>query len=125
MYSSLVAVIIGGSAGCVARWLLALKLNNLFPNLPIGTLLVNLIGGFIIGGAMVFFIKNPSIDPAWRTLITTGFCGGLTTFSTFSAEVVVMLQEGKLGWAAITIGAHVVGALLMTFAGYGLVNRIL
>lgn len=93
MYSSLLAVIIGGSVGCVARWLLALKLNSLFPNLPIGTLLVNLIGGFIIGGAIAFFIKSPSLDPAWKLLITTGFCGGLTTFSTFSAEVVFMLQQ--------------------------------
>lgn len=124
MYSSLFAVIIGGSLGCVARWLLALKLNSLFPNLPIGTLLVNLIGGFIIGGAIAFFIKSPGLDPAWKLLITTGFCGGLTTFSTFSAEVVFMLQEGRIGWAATTITAHVVGSLLMTFAGYGLTNRM-
>lgn len=124
MYSSLLAVNIGGSVGCVARWLLALKLNSLFPNLPIGTLLVNLIGGFIIGGAIAFFIKSPSLDPAWKLLITTGFCGGLTTFSTFSAEVVFMLQQGRVGWAATTISAHVLGSLLMTFAGYGLINRV-
>lgn len=123
MYSSLLAVIVGGSVGCVGRWLIGLKFNAVFPNLPLGTLLVNLIGGFIIGGAMAFFIKNPNIDPAWRLLITTGLCGGLTTFSALSAEVVTMLQEGRLGWAATTIAVHVAGSLLMTFTGYALVDK--
>ena len=125
MYSSLFAVVIGGSLGCVGRWLLAIKLNGLFANLPLGTLLVNLVGGFIIGMAMAFFIRFPSLDPAWKLLITTGFCGGLTTFSTFSAEVVFMLQEGRPGWAAATVGAHVLGSLLATFAGYALVAELL
>lgn len=124
MYTSLLAVIVGGSVGCVGRWLIGLKFNAVFPNLPLGTLLVNLIGGFIIGGAMAFFIKNPNIDPAWRLLITTGLCGGLTTFSAFSAEVVTMLQEGRLGWAATTIAVHVAGSLLMTFAGYALIDKL-
>lgn len=124
MYSSLLAVIVGGSIGCVSRWLLSVKLNDLYPNLPIGTLVVNLIGGFIIGMAMAFFVRHPGLDPAWKLLITTGLCGGLTTFSAFSAEVVLMLQDGRVGWAAITISAHVVGALLMTFAGYLLMSRI-
>ncbi|EPV8081984.1 fluoride efflux transporter CrcB [Pseudomonas aeruginosa] len=124
MYSSLLAVIVGGSIGCVSRWLLSVKLNDLYPNLPIGTLLVNLVGGLIIGMAMAFFVRHPGLDPAWKLLITTGLCGGLTTFSAFSAEVVLMLQDGRIGWAAITISAHVVGALLMTFAGYLLMSRI-
>lgn len=124
MYTSLLAVIVGGSVGCVGRWLIGLKFNAVFPNLPLGTLLVNLIGGFIIGGAMAFFIKNPNIDPAWRLLITTGLCGGLTTFSAFSAEVVTMLQEGRLAWAATTIAVHVAGSLLMTFAGYALIDKL-
>jgi CrcB protein len=84
MLKSLIAVIVGGSAGCVIRWLLSVRLNALFPNLPPGTLLVNLTGGFIIGGALAFFTRQPHLDPTWRLLITTGLCGGMTTFSTFS-----------------------------------------
>ncbi|MGY2294267.1 fluoride efflux transporter CrcB [Pseudomonas sp. CBSPBW29] len=124
MYKSLFAVIIGGSFGCVLRWALALKFNGAFPSMPLGTLLVNLIGGLIIGCAMAFFIKMPDLDPAWRLLVTTGFCGGLTTFSTFSAEIVFMLQEGRFGWAAATVLTHVLGSLLMTFIGFGLVTAL-
>lgn len=101
-----------------------MKLNGLFPNLPLGTLLVNLVGGFIIGIAMVFFTRFPNLDPAWKLLITTGFCGGLTTFSAFSAEVVFMLQQDRLGWAAVSVMAHVVGSLLMTFAGFYVVSKL-
>jgi CrcB protein len=75
MLKSLIAVIVGGSAGCVIRWLLSVRLNVLFPHLPPGTLLVNLIGGFIIGGALAFFTRQPHLDPCWRLLITTGLCG--------------------------------------------------
>ncbi|UFH50899.1 fluoride efflux transporter CrcB [Pseudomonas sp. KNUC1026] len=124
MYSSLLAVIIGGSAGCVLRWVMGLRFNGLFPYLPMGTLFVNLIGGFIIGGAMAFFTRYPNLDPAWRLLITTGFCGGLTTFSTFSAEVVAMLQQGRYGWALATALVHVVGSVVMTIAGFALVQRL-
>lgn len=124
MYSSLLAVIIGGSAGCVLRWVMGLRFNALFPYLPMGTLLVNLIGGFIIGGAMAFFTRYPNLDPAWRLLITTGFCGGLTTFSTFSAEVVAMLQQGRYGWALATALVHVIGSVVMTIAGFALVQRL-
>ncbi|MBD1551660.1 fluoride efflux transporter CrcB [Pseudomonas typographi] len=124
MYNGLFAVIIGGSAGCVLRWFMGLRFNALFPQLPLGTLLVNLIGGFIIGCAMAFFSRYPNVDPAWRVLITTGFCGGLTTFSTFSAEVVSMLQQGRYGWALATVAVHVLGSLAMTIAGFALVQRL-
>lgn len=124
MYSSLFAVVVGGSLGCVARWLLAIKLNHLFPNLPLGTLLVNLVGGFIVGMAMAFFLKFPAASPEWKLLVATGFCGGLTTFSAFSAEVVLMLQQGRTAWAAVTVVTHVVGSLLMTFGGYHVMSRI-
>ncbi|NIE73179.1 fluoride efflux transporter CrcB [Pantoea sp. Ap-967] len=122
MYISLLSVIVGGSTGCVLRWWFGLRFNALFPGMPLGTLLVNLIGGFVIGGAMAYFLRWPNLDPAWRLLITTGFCGGLTTFSTFSTEVLSMLMHGRYGWAAATVSAHVVGSLLMTFAGFALVR---
>ncbi|MCW9331431.1 fluoride efflux transporter CrcB, partial [Klebsiella pneumoniae] len=101
MYKSLFAVVIGGSIGCVIRWILSMRLNALFPNLPPGTLVVNLVGGFIIGMALAFFVRQPHLDPAWKFFITTGICGGMTTFSTFSAEVVVLLQNGNYAWAVI------------------------
>lgn len=82
-----------------------------------GTLAANLIGAYIIGLAMGYFLQTPGISPEWRLLIITGFCGGLTTFSTFSAEVVTLLQEAELGWAAGTIVVHVSGSLILTFAG--------
>ncbi|MDV7214140.1 fluoride efflux transporter CrcB [Azotobacter beijerinckii] len=124
MYTSFLAVVVGGSLGCVLRWVLSLKLNGIFAGLPLGTLMVNLIGGLIIGGAMAFFTKMPNLDPAWRLFITTGFCGGLTTFSAFSAELMAMIQEGQLGWAAATLATHVVGSLLMTFTGFALVSAL-
>jgi len=81
----------------------------------------NLIG-FVFGAAMAFFMGWPNLDPAWRLLITTGFCGGLTTFSTFSAEVLSMLMHGRYSWAAAPVSALVLGSLLMTFAGFALVR---
>lgn len=125
MIKSLIAVVIGGSAGCVVRWLLGIRLNALFPELPPGTLLVNLVGGFIIGAAMAWFLRNPQIDPAWKLLITTGLCGGMTTFSTFSLEIVTLIQTGKMLWAMISVFTHVVGSLLMTFAGFWLMTLLL
>ncbi|WP_034912635.1 fluoride efflux transporter CrcB [Erwinia sp. 9145] len=125
MVKSLVAVIVGGSLGCVIRWLLGVRLNALFPNLPPGTLVVNLLGGFIIGGAMAWFLRHPQLDPAWKLLIATGLCGGMTTFSTFSLEIMTLLQAGNYTWAMASVLIHVVGALLMTFAGFWLVSLML
>lgn len=125
MEKSLLAVLIGGGAGCLLRWLFAIKFNPLFPNLPLGTLLVNLLGGFIIGAALAWFIRHPQLDPAWKLLITTGLCGGLTTFSTFSAEIMTLLQTGKYFWAMASVSVHVIGSLLMTFAGFTLANLLL
>jgi CrcB protein len=118
MLKSLLAVIVGGSAGCVVRWLLAVRLNALFPCLPPGTLLVNLLGGFIIGAALAFFTRQPGLDPTWRLLITTGLCGGMTTFSTFSLEVFSLLQAGNYLWAITSVTVHVLGSLLMTALGF-------
>ncbi|MFC3190998.1 fluoride efflux transporter CrcB [Pseudocitrobacter faecalis] len=124
MYRSLLAVIVGGSIGCVIRWWLSMKLNSLFPSLPPGTLVVNLVGGFIIGAALAFFLRQPQLDPAWKLLITTGLCGGMTTFSTFSAEIVTLLQNGNYLWAMISVITHVVGSLLMTAAGFFLMTLV-
>ncbi|MBP2168860.1 CrcB protein [Erwinia toletana] len=120
----MLAVMVGGAAGCALRWLISLRFNTLFPNLPPGTLIVNLAGGFIIGMALAYFLKNPQLDPMWKLLIVTGLCGGLTTFSTFSAEIVLLLQSGNYMWAMLSVMTHVIGSLLMTFAGFALINAL-
>ena len=119
MWKSVVAVCVGASLGALLRWALGAQFNSLWPELPPGTLLANLLGAYIIGLAIGFFLGAPGVAPEWRLLIITGFCGGLTTFSTFSGEVVLLLQQGRWGWAAATTAAHVVGSVVMTFAGIG------
>ncbi|HYM44394.1 MAG TPA: fluoride efflux transporter CrcB [Steroidobacteraceae bacterium] len=118
---SVIAVSIGASAGALLRWFLGTSLNALFPALPPGTLVANLVGGYIIGIAMATFSLLPSLAPEWRLLVITGFCGGLTTFSTYSAELVTLLQQGRLAWAAGAAMAHLVGSVVMVFAGIGTV----
>jgi fluoride exporter len=117
LWSPVLAVSIGSAAGALLRWQLGIRLNSLFPSVPPGTLAANLIGGYIIGFAVAWLAQAPNLAPEWRLLIITGFCGGLTTFSTFSAEVVSLLQEGQLGWAMSAIAIHVAGSLAMTLAG--------
>ena len=89
----------------------------LFPTIPPGTWAANMIGGYVVGLAVAFFAANPSLSPEWRLLLITGFCGGLTTFSTFSAETFSLLQTGRVAWALGEIAVHVVGSLLATAAG--------
>ena len=117
MWRSFIAVAVGGALGCLFRWYLGILLNRYFPALPPGTLAANLIGCYVIGVALAFFAASPAFASEWRLFIITGFCGGLTTFSTFSAEVVVLLQSGRSIAAFGALGAHVIGSLLMTFAG--------
>jgi CrcB protein len=121
MLQSIAAISVGASTGAVLRWVLSTRLNSILPGMPLGTLTANLLGGYLIGIAIAWFANNPSISPEWRLLITTGFLGGLTTFSAFSAEVVLLLQEHKLGWALATLSAHVAGSLIMTALGIGTV----
>lgn len=117
MWKPIIAISLGSSLGALLRWRLGQHLNNLFPTIPLGTLSANLTGGYIIGVAIGYFAQAPGIAPEWRLLIITGFCGGLTTFSTFSAEVVTLLQQDRLAWALGVIALHISGSLLMTLAG--------
>lgn len=117
MWRPTLAISIGAALGALLRWQLGARLNSIFPTLPPGTLMANLIGGYIIGVAAAFFAQAPGIAPEWRLFIITGFCGGLTTFSTFSAEVTSLLQEGRVTWAIGAIATHVSGSLAATLAG--------
>lgn len=121
---SVIAICIGASLGALARWLLGLWLNTNAPTLPWGTLAANLIGGYLIGVAVAVFQGMPQLDPLWRLLLITGFLGGLTTFSSFSAEVVAMLLQQRYGLALCTAGLHVMGSLLMTIAGIRTVEAV-
>ena len=111
-----IAISLGASIGALARWALGLWLT---PGgvIPWGTLAANLIGGYLIGICIAIFQAMPQLDPIWRLLLITGFLGGLTTFSTFSAEVVTYLMQERYGLASMTALLHVAGSLLMTVAG--------
>jgi CrcB protein len=119
MLKSVISISIGASLGALLRWRLGVWLNSLAPTLPPGTLVANLAGGYVIGLATGFFATSSSIAPEWRLFIITGFCGGLTTFSTFSAELVSLFQQGRVLWACGAMCAHLVGSVVMTFAGIG------
>lgn len=119
MWKSIVAIALGAALGALLRWQLGSKLNSVFPTIPPGTLAANLIGAYVIGLCIAFFATYPAISPEWRLLVVTGFCGGLTTFSTFSAEITTLLQQGRISWALGAVAAHVVGSIAMTFAGIG------
>ncbi|WP_124553560.1 fluoride efflux transporter CrcB [Methylophilus methylotrophus] len=118
MLKSVIAISVGASLGALLRWQLGLKLNSLLPALPLGTLSANLIGAYIIGFAIAYFSQVPQLSPEARLLIITGFCGGLTTFSTFSAEVFTQLQNSQILWALRTTLVHIVGSVLLTFLGF-------
>jgi CrcB protein len=122
MLNALLAISTGASLGAVLRWLLGMSLNALFPTIPLGTLAANLIGGYLIGVALAVFAHHPGFSPEWRLFIVTGFLGGLTTFSTFSAEVMVLIQEGRMLWAFGAISAHILGSLAMTMLGLATVS---
>jgi CrcB protein len=125
MWKSVAAVSVGGIVGCLLRWLLGLWFNTQPSVVPLGTLAANLIGGYVVGVAVAFFAINNNLPPEWRLLVITGFCGGLTTFSSFSAEVVTMLRQDRMFWACATIALHLFGSLLMTFAGIATVSGLM
>jgi fluoride exporter len=122
--SGFVAVGIGAALGAWLRWALGIWLNPIFPTIPLGTLSANLLGGFIIGG--VLSCAGPmAFSPALRLLLVTGFLGGLTTFSTFSAETTTLLLEARYGWMLLAVAAHVLGSLALTALGVLVVRRAL
>lgn len=119
------AVGAGAAAGAWLRWWLGALLNPVFPTLPLGTLGANLLGGYLMGLALAVISHFEALSPEARLLMTTGFLGGLTTFSAFSAEVTTLLARQQPGWAAALISAHVVGSVALTFAGIGSVRLVL
>ena len=123
MFQLLCAVFIGGGTGSVLRWWLGMKLNPVHHAIPIGTLTANLLGAFVIGAGLAWFNRLTGIDPMWKLLITTGFCGGLTTFSTFSAEVVFLLQQGRVSWALLNVAVNLLGSFAMTAVASGSSRR--
>jgi fluoride exporter len=124
--SGLAILAVFGGAGCGAlfRWGLGSWINPVFPTVPLGTLAANLIGGLLVGLASGFFSHQGGLAPEWRLLVFTGFLGGLTTFSTFSAEVVGLINRQQYGWALGTASLHLFGSLLLTAAGIGLANAL-
>ncbi len=117
MWMSILAICVGASVGALLRWWLGLALNAWWPAVPPGTLVANLIGGYLIGLALAWLADHPGLSAHWRLLVITGFLGGLTTFSTFSAEVTDLLQSQRIGLAMVAIASHVGGSLAMTLLG--------
>jgi len=120
-----VAVGGGAAAGAWLRWWLGILLNPVFPTLPLGTLAANLLGGYLMGLALAVLSHFEALPAEARLLVTTGFLGGLTTFSTFSAEATTLLAREQNGWAAALIVAHTAGSIAMTFAGIACMRLLL
>jgi fluoride exporter len=118
------AVGMGATIGAWLRWWLGARLNALLPSMPLGTLTANLLGGLLVGIAIGIFNRYPGLPHEVRLLVVTGFLGGLTTFSTFSGEVVMLIERGDYLWAAGAASAHLFGSLLLTGIGIALVNAL-
>jgi CrcB protein len=116
-FYSFLAVGAGAALGAWLRWGLGALLDPVLPSVPLGTLAANLLGGYLVGVAVAVFAQHPGLAPEARLLIITGFLGGLTTFSTFSAEAVHLLTRGEYAWAAAHMGSHLAGSLAMTLLG--------
>lgn len=113
----ILSVFLGAGLGACLRWWLGLILNPVFPTVPLGTLAANLLGGYLVGVAAAFFSLKSGLPPEVRLLVITGFLGGLTTFSTFSTEVVTLLGRAQFGWALATASVHLMGSLALTALG--------
>jgi CrcB protein len=123
-WGGILAVGGGAAAGAWLRWGLGILLNPVFPTLPLGTLAANLSGGLMMGCAMELMTRHAVLSPEARLLVTTGFLGGLTTFSTFSAETVTLLMRKEFAWGAALVAAHVVGSVAMTILGIFIVRAV-
>ena len=124
MLASILAISAGASLGALLRWQLGLRLNHLFPALPLGTLAANLVGGYCIGLALAWLAQHPELSPQWRLFLVTGLLGGLTTFSTFSAEVVAQLHSDRWLLALATAALHLAGSLALTALGIATVRGL-
>lgn len=124
MLTSVAAIGAGATLGALLRWMLASRLNPVLPALPLGTLAANLLGGYLVGLAVGALAQRPDWPPEVRLFVVTGLLGGLTTFSTFSAEVVTQLENGRLGWALLTAGTHLIGSLTLTALGLATVRAL-
>lgn len=113
----ILAVFVGAGLGALLRWLLGIWLNPVFPTIPLGTLGANLLGGFLVGVASAWFTQHGGLPPEWRLFVITGFLGGLTTFSTFSVEVVSLIGRHEYAWALGAASAHLFGSLMLTALG--------
>ena len=122
---SFAAVGVGAAVGAWLRWGLGLLLNPIFPTVPFGTLAANLLGGWLMGVAMAILAHFEALAPETRLLMTTGFLGGLTTFSTFSAEATTLFTRGQYGWSAAIIVLHVAGSIAMTLLGIYVAHLVL
>lgn len=116
-YYSALLVALGGATGAVSRWLISLGLNAIYPPLPPGTLVANYLGAFLMGLGLAAFGLLQQVHEGWRLLLFTGFLGGLSTFSTFSAEIMHLIQAQRYAWAFFGVAAHVCGSLLMVALG--------
>ena len=116
-FYSVFAVGVGAAIGAWLRWWLGIVLNPVFPTLPLGTLAANLIGGYLVGVGVAFFSQHVGLPPEARLFVITGFMGGLTTFSTFSAEAVTLISRGEYAWALAHTAVHLGGSLVMTALG--------
>lgn len=123
-YYGFLTVGIGAALGAWLRWWLGILLNPVFPTVPMGTLAANLLGGYLVGVAVAFFTENAGLPPEARLFVITGFMGGLTTFSTFSAESVTLISRSEYLWALAHISLHLVGSLIMTTLGMLTVNLL-
>lgn len=121
-FGGFVAVGIGAALGAWLRWLFGIALNPLFGSLLLGTLAANLLGGFLIGVAVEYFLHHDSVPPEWRLFTIVGFLGGLTTFSSFSAEAVELLADREFAWSFVLVASHLAGSLLMTYLGIAAVR---
>jgi CrcB protein len=117
MWLSIFAIFFGAGFGALLRAGFNFLTAGSASIIPLGTLLANLVGGYLIGIAIAFFGNNPNLSPEWKLLVITGFLGGLTTFSSFSAEVVGLMQRGEFTWALGTALLHLIGSLVLTFLG--------